>query len=332
MTDATAVLVPNGGKRLPGLQARDGEAIPAVLQQAGTAAVLATHEFFHARVTNPHTRRAYGRWISRFLHDLEVAGIALRNLSPGVAGRWIEELPVGPMSKNQALTALRHFADLLVTRHVVDANPFQSVRRQRFTVVEGRTPEITVTQIQDLLRSIDTSSVRGLRDRAVIGTLTYTGARVGAVARLRLRDLQDSARGRVVRLHEKFGKQREIPVRWNLGNWLDEYVGTAGLTDVPKTGPLFRSLDIRNRSRLSAAPFVPQRIRAMLKTRLKHAGLPITIRPHSFRVFVVTDLLAQDVPLEDVQYLAGHSNPQTTQVYDRRRRAVTRDIVDRISA
>ena len=296
------------------------------------AAVLATHEFFHARVTNPHTRRAYGRWISRFLHDLEVAGIALRNLSPGVAGRWIEELPVGPMSKNQALTALRHFADLLVTRHVVDANPFQSVRRQRFTVVEGRTPEITVTQIQDLLRSIDTSSVRGLRDRAVIGTLTYTGARVGAVARLRLRDLQDSARGRVVRLHEKFGKQREIPVRWNLGNWLDEYVGTAGLTDVPKTGPLFRSLDIRNRSRLSAAPFVPQRIRAMLKTRLKHAGLPITIRPHSFRVFVVTDLLAQDVPLEDVQYLAGHSNPQTTQVYDRRRRAVTRDIVDRISA
>ena len=109
-------------------------------------------------------------------------------------------------------------------------------------------------------------------------------------------------------------------------------MGTAGLTDVPKTGPLFRSLDIRNRSRLSAAPFVPQRIRAMLKTRLKHAGLPITIRPHSFRVFVVTDLLAQDVPLEDVQYLAGHSNPQTTQVYDRRRRAVTRDIVERISA
>jgi len=332
VTDATAVLVPNGGKRLPGLPARDGEAIPAALQQAGTAAVLATHEFFHARVTNPHTRRAYGRWISRFLQDLEAAGIALRNLSPGVAGRWIDELPVGPMSKNQALTALRHFADLLVTRHVVDANPFLSVRRQRFTVIEGRTPEITVTQIQHLLRSIDTSSVRGLRDRAVIGTLTYTGARVGAVARLRLQDLHDSARGRVVRLHEKFGKQREIPVRWNLGNWLDEYVGTAGLSDVPKTGPLFRSLDIRNRSRLSAAPFVPQRIRAMLKTRLKHAGLPITIRPHSFRVFVVTDLLAQDVPLEDVQYLAGHSNPQTTQVYDRRRRAVTRDIVERISA
>ncbi len=46
---------------------------------------------------------------------------------------------------------------------------------------------------------------------------------------------------------------------------------------------------------------------------------------------VVTDLLNQNVPLEDVQYLAGHSNPRTTQIYDRRRRRVTWNIVERIS-
>jgi len=45
----------------------------------------------------------------------------------------------------------------------------------------------------------------------------------------------------------------------------------------------------------------------------------------------VTDLLKQNLPLEDVQYLAGHSNPTTTQIYDRRRRRVTRNIVERIS-
>ena len=69
----------------------------------------------------------------------------------------------------------------------------------------------------------------------------------------------------------------------------------------------------------------------MLKRRLAAARLPLRLRPHSFRVLVVTDLLAQNVALEDVHYLAGHSNPQTTQLYDRRRRQVTRNIVERIS-
>jgi len=45
----------------------------------------------------------------------------------------------------------------------------------------------------------------------------------------------------------------------------------------------------------------------------------------------VTDLLFQDVSLEDVQYLAGHAKTKTTQIYDRGRRRVTHNIVERIS-
>ena len=48
--------------------------------------------------------------------------------------------------------------------------------------------------------------------------------------------------------------------------------------------------------------------------RLKDGGLPEIISPDSFRVLVVTNLLSQNVPMEDVQYLAGHSNPQTTRL------------------
>ncbi len=61
------------------------------------------------------------------------------------------------------------------------------------------------------------------------------------------------------------------------------------------------------------------------------AGLPDLFSPHSFRVTVVTDLLSQDVPLEDVQYLVGHSDPSTTQIYDRRQQKVSRNLVERIS-
>ena len=51
----------------------------------------------------------------------------------------------------------------------------------------------------------------------------------------------------------------------------------------------------------------------------------------SFRATTITNLLDQGVPLEDVQYLAGHSDPRTTRLYDRRKRQVTRNIVERIS-
>lgn len=69
----------------------------------------------------------------------------------------------------------------------------------------------------------------------------------------------------------------------------------------------------------------------MVKRRMRDAGLPSRLSPHSFRVTTITDLLDQGVPLEDVQNLAGHADPRTTRLYDRRKRKVTRNIVERIS-
>ena len=68
-----------------------------------------------------------------------------------------------------------------------------------------------------------------------------------------------------------------------------------------------------------------------MKRRLRDAALPPELSPHSFRVAVITDLLTQGVPLEDVQRLAGHADPRTTHLYDRRHKTITRNIVERIS-
>ena len=103
-------------------------------------------------------------------------------MTPGLAGRFIEELPGSDPTKNQALAALRHFFDALVTRHAVVLNPFSSVRGKKHAVVDGKTPELTPGQARALFRSLDLSHVVELRDRAVLGVLPYTGARVGALA------------------------------------------------------------------------------------------------------------------------------------------------------
>ncbi len=69
----------------------------------------------------------------------------------------------------------------------------------------------------------------------------------------------------------------------------------------------------------------------MVKRHLRNVNLPSRLSPHSFRVATITDLLSQGVPLEDVQNLAVHADPRTTRLYDRRKRKVTRNIVERIS-
>ena len=96
--------------------------VPAVLERAGAKALFA------ARISNPHTRRAYARVVRRFLTWCEDQGLDLPQVSPGLAGRFIDELPGDSSTKNQALAALRYFFDTLVTRHAAPLNPFQSVR------------------------------------------------------------------------------------------------------------------------------------------------------------------------------------------------------------
>ena len=120
-----------------------------------------------------------------------------------------------------------------MTRHAVGLNPFASVRGKKHAVPDGKTPELAIGQARNLLASIDLSHVVGLRDRAVLGTLAYTGARVGALARLRRRDLEEQESQRVLRFQEKGGKQREIPVRHDLNEWISAYL-KPGESSCPK--------------------------------------------------------------------------------------------------
>ena len=122
---------------------------------------------------------------------------------------------------------------------------------------------------------------------ALLGTLAYTGARVGAVARLRRGDLEDQGPQRVLRFREKGGKQQEIPVRHDLDRWLGEYLEAAGIEDAPKETPLFRSA-LGKQKQLSPRPLSANSMGLMLKRRLKDAGLAPIFSPHSFRVLVVT--------------------------------------------
>src|SRR4051794_26820423 len=180
-------IVPVTGREVAVLGAQ--HAPPALITAAGKVAAYAYAEFFGAEIESPHTLRAYRAAVDRFLRWCEQRGIGLTNVSPVVVGEYIRKQLVGSKpTKKLHLSALRHFFDQLVLRHVIVLNPAASVRAPKYSVVEGKTPALSVEQARQVLAAIDTNHVVGLRDRAIIAILIYTAARVGAVSKLRLQD------------------------------------------------------------------------------------------------------------------------------------------------
>ena len=233
------------------------------LARAGGAAVFASDEFFGARIRNPHTRRAYGRAVARFLAWVEDEGVDLARVTPGMAGRFIDSLTGGPAAKQQALSGCRQYCAGLVQRYAMILNPFASVTGERYQVIEGRTPEITISQARALLASLETSRLLGLRDRALFGTLCYTGARIGATLALQRGDLVDAT----LRLREKGGKQRILPVRGDLHGWLLAWVEAAGIA--ASDAPLFQGVEgARGSGRATGRRLSANAARSQLKRRL----------------------------------------------------------------
>ena len=81
-------------------------------------------------------------------------------------------------SVKQHLAALRMLFDWLVVGHVLDTNPAHAVRGPKYSQKKGKTPVLDRDEARALIAAIDTGSLTGLRDRALIGVMIYTFARV----------------------------------------------------------------------------------------------------------------------------------------------------------
>lgn len=124
--------------------------LPSVVQLAGDSARFAWEEFFYGRIRSEHTRRAYYRAVMHFMIWCETQHIGLRQIAPAHVGIYLTQLTLATASKKQVLAALRHFFDGMTMRHAIALNPALSVRTERYSVLEGKTPEITVKQARHL--------------------------------------------------------------------------------------------------------------------------------------------------------------------------------------
>jgi integrase/recombinase XerD len=117
-------------------------------------------------------------------------------------------------------------------------NPAREVKTERFSRTEGKTPAFVEGEVQRLLDAVDASTHTGLRDRALLGVLAYTFARIGAVVNLKVEDYYPSGKRFLLRFNEKRGKEKELPVHYKLEELLDQYLKATGLEKEPQS-PLF---------------------------------------------------------------------------------------------
>jgi site-specific recombinase XerD len=305
--------------------------IPALVASAGDDAVARYVEFFTANIRNRNTRRAYFRNALLFLRWCEDRGLDdLRLIKPVVVAAYVEGLQatLSKPSVKQHLATIRMLFDWLVVGQVIPANPASSVRGPKHVVKKGKTPILTADETRQLLDSIDVSSVVGLRDRAIIAAMVYSFARVGAMLAMRVEDYYAQGRRAWLRLHEKGGKQHEMPAHHNLETYVDAYVEAAKIAE-DKKGFLFRTTKGRSQ-KLTENPMGQPDVWRMIRRRAKQAGLKTLVGCHSFRATGITCYLENGGTLEKAQTMANHESPRTTKLYDRTRDQITLDEVERI--
>ena len=314
-------LVLSGGWQIEGL--------PATVRRAGPQAAERVVEFFTAQIRNPQTRAAYGAAVRRFFAWCDARGLDLDQISPIAVATYIDEMQRmyrAPTIK-QHLAAIRRLFDWLVIGQVVPANPATSVRGPTHVVRTGKTPVLQPAEARLLLDTIDTSTLRGLRDRALLGVMVYSFARVSAVVGMRVEDYYQQGKRWWLRLQEKGGKHHTVPVHHKAEASLDAYLAATGIA-AEKDAPLWRSMP-------RAGGLGPRRLSRvdvfrMIKRRVQAAGLGAAANCHTFRATGITAYLLNGGTLERAQAIAAHESPRTTKLYDRTDDEVTVEDIEKI--
>ncbi len=305
--------------------------LPALMTRAGEHAGVRILEIFASNIRNSNTRRAYAHAVGELFAWCGQAGvISMTEVQPLHVAAWIEAQTrtLSAPSVKQHLAAIRHLFDWLVVGQVVPHNPAASVRGPSHTARKGKTPVLDATEARQLLDSIDVTTPIGLRDRALIGLMVFSFARVRPALAMRVDDVYTQNKRLWVRLREKGGEQHEMPCHHTLETYLDAYIEGDGI-GVEGKGPLSRTIQ-RGTGRLSTTALPQANAYAMVTRRALAAGIEAKICNHTFRATGIAAYLKNGGTLENAAAMANHTSTRTTQLYGRRRDDVTLNEVERI--
>jgi integrase/recombinase XerD len=213
---------------------------------------------------------------------------------------------------SRAVAAVRSFYRFVTLERRREQNPAEDLQAPRAWPALPKF--LSAEEVDRLIQTPDTSTVRGLRDRALIELLYATGLRVTELVQLRVADINLDAA--YLSCTGKGGKQRIVPIGDEANSWVHRYLSTArpalaGRKAQAKTGGGERLfINARGGRALSRVGFWK-----ILKQYAKIAGLGRALSPHMLRHSFATHLLDRGADLRAIQLMLGHADLSTTQIY-----------------
>lgn len=282
------------------------------------ASVPSAVEWF-ANIDNPRTRRAYQNDLEDFCSFVGLTGAdEFRAVTRAHVLAWraqLEQRGLAGATIRRKLAALASLFDhLLENNAVAGGNPVHGVKRPKIETNEGKTPALGDDQAKRLLMAPDESTLKGLRDRAILAVLLYHGLRREEAAQLMVGDIQERRGIKHLQIRGKGGKLRYLPLHPVAAERIYAYIEHDSQR-LPGPGPLFRSI----RGRTTGAGVSANGIYKVVAQWAQAAGIEVDgLGVHGLRATAATNALEHDADIAKVQVWLGHANIATTRLYDRR--------------
>jgi len=308
-------LLANTTASVPKILLRTNHAVAAIPEEA---VWLASHK-------SERTRRAYKKDVSEFMAFLGIQSAEfLRSATHAHVIAWENHLRescgYASSTVRRRLAAISSLFRHLKNHGIVEKNPASDVKRPPVNRREGSTAAFSKEEARALLDAPDPETLIGLRDRAILSVGLHAGLRRAEIAHLAVGDLYVDRGFPALRILRKGGRKGALAINQTCERRIKAYLEAAGIADDPEA-PMF--LPTRQNRHTSGSPDLhrhvdPDTIDRIVKRYALQLGFAGKYSAHSMRATFITTTLDNGSPLEDVQRAAGHADPSTTKLYDRR--------------
>jgi len=288
-------------------------------------ASIPPEEEWLANITNAKTRRAYKNDVREFIVYAGLASYAeLRPVARAHIIAWrkdMERRKLKPASIRRKLSALSSLFDYLCEHNAASGNPVDGVKRPMANGNEGSTPALGDRQVRKLLEAPPASTLKGIRDPAILASLLYHGIRREELCELRVKDLHSRQGVMHFRIKGKRAKIRFVPVNAAALRLVDEYLVAAGHRHDAE-GALFRPVKNNRTGELNRHLDTGSVYRNIVRKYGLETGISAEVNGlcvHSLRATAATNALSHECDIAKVQEWLGHANVSTTRLYDRRK-------------